>query len=393
MKSPRLFVRGKYFWLGYYEPGRKNELRRPTGLAVDIPAKHSHLDKDWWKKSKHRQKLASILKDIEFERDMKERGYKVEASKRTPEFLELFEQFNEANAVERDRERSKATLRHRKNAVDFFRKALGQTEWDRIDRPFVLELRAKAKATKSPYTIRGYFVVLKMLFEYAVREAYIQSNPFAGVTVTVPKIKPQKVSMEEQFALFRFLYNEKIELFEHILFERLTGIRGQDICDLTWDNAHDDDLVYYNAKGRRWETIPLSKAAKYLLGKIPHRSKYIFAYRALKTVGYYLQRAASFGAPRSRTHQMKRSFLQELLKVSPDGITMQALAHHSPTVNKVVVEHYTGKDRELMASALDSAQKELFSFIVELYSHIPQSHGYPFANPKAHTNRIKSERN
>ncbi len=377
MKPPRIFARGKYFYTGHYLSGKPNEVERSTRIPLDIEPSDNP---DWWKRSKHRAKLQSLLKDIAFEREAGARGLGYEKPKDVPTLDELLSEFNAANAIERDRARAPATLVHRRNAVDFLKRSV-QKEWHILDRGAILELRRTAKAELAPATIRGYFTVLKMLFEFAVREEYIRSNPFHGVTVGVPQHTPKTVTLESEQALFRFLYDARKPMFDQVLFERLTGIRSQDVCGLKW-SMFSDVLRYHNAKAHRDEEFPLSAPVRALLASIERRGEYVFAYRQRRTVSYYLQRAASFGAPKITTHQMKRSYLQEVARTEPDERTFQALAHHAATVNKVAVEHYSGRDMRLMLTALDRAQHHWLTFLDELFARKPVPGSYVFANKK-----------
>lgn len=376
MKAPRIYARGGFFWVRYFLSGRKNEVRKSTGLQLDVEPGDSP---DWWKRSRHRPKLLALLKDIEFSREAQGRGYEVEERKAVPTLEELLAEFNETNAIERDRERSKATLVHRGNAVQFFKKHL-RGEWYAVDRAMVLALRKAAKAHLSPASLRGYFVVLKMLFAYAVREEYVRSNPFEGVTVSVPKRAPARIEPGDEQSLFRFLYHARRPLFDQVMFQRLTGLRAGDVCALECGAVKDGVLIYQNSKAHREEEVPLSAAAILLLSKIPPRPQ-LFAYRNRRTVGYYLERASVFaGTPHIRTHQLKRSYLQELARVKPDERTFDALAHHAAKSNQVAVDHYSGQDKELMLEALEGAQAPWLAFLTKLFQEEPKGGKYAFAN-------------
>jgi integrase len=388
VKPPRIYARGDYFWIRYYLPGQKNEVRESTQIPLDpgikIPEPKSR-DYDWWKKSKSSAKLKKKLDDITFSREASSRGIELDDTPDIPPIDALLEEFNAVNAEERDRERAGATILHRETALKFFKSALKGKPWYQINRQWVLDLRKSSKANYAPSSIRGYFVVLKMLMTYAVREGYIPVNPFEGISVIVPKKSPNKVSNSEERTLFTFLYHKNRALFYQALFQRLTGLRASDVCKLKKkDMQKDGTLTYFNSKAHRIETVPLSAATRQLLRSMPaNESEWLFEFRHIRTMVYYMQRASEFaGVQHIHTHQLKRSYMQELAKAKPDARTFDLLAHHAPTVNQVAVNYYAGKDLDLMREALEAAQAEWIGFLKELPTTKGDEKEYRFSNGK-----------
>ncbi len=348
MKPPRIYARGGYFWISYFVNGRKNDVRKSTGIRLDIEPGSG----DWWKKSKHRKKLAVLIDDILFERGAERRGVDLPQLPENlpPSLKELLDEYERETLDTKDRPRARATLLHRRHAIALLTKHLDGRPWYTVDQKWVVAFREAAKRDYSDTSLRGYFIVLRMLYRYAADQGWVERSPFARVAVSVEKKNIQHLNREQEYALFSWLWQNDRPVFRQLLFQRLTGLRVSEVCALTWSNIKGDLLHYYNSKAHRWEDMPLSRAA---LSILPERTaERVFHYKNKRSV---IKRLARYSDP-VHTHMMKEGFLREVATEAPDARTFDALAHHAPTVNKLAVEHYSGRVIELMRQTIEAAQ-------------------------------------
>jgi len=244
--------------------------------------------------------------------------------------------------------------------------------------------------------VESYFIHLKALWEFAVQKGYIPSNVAKGIVVRVPPRDIKHIALDDELKLQTFLYHKERGLLMHLQGERLFGFRVNEGCKFILKehiNFATNIFRYWNAKAGRWEDIPMSKAqrlhAQLALETTPE-GEYLYPYRNRKTVSYYLTRACEFvGIPKFTSHDLKRAYVREIAKVKPDPRTFDLACHHSPTVNITAVQHYMGRDLELLHETLEAAQAHWVPFIEGLPATSWDETDYKFSNPKSSVARKK----
>lgn len=356
LHSPRIYIRNGWYWIQYWEPSTKKQVKKSTAIQAD--------SKDW-KRSKERKKLDAIVATVERNR----LGFRVgiptvEQPRQDITLQELLVAFNEANRRERG-EKSQKTLEHRAYAVQLVGKFINGKSINSVTRDAALSIRDTSD--KSPATIRGVFTEMRILFNYAVREGHIKTNPFSGILVTLKKKAPRRVLFEDEKKVFRRIYSLDKPLFCQLLMLRLTGLRANDVCDMKRDILKDGVLIMDNGKGNREEIMPLTTAIEFVLKENNQYPTYLFKYRNDKTLYHYLQKhCEAVGIENIGLHQLKKNYAFEIANAEPDERTYDALLHHSPTTNKVGVQHYSGKIHRLMKEVLEKAQGGWVEFFQEL---------------------------
>jgi integrase len=295
---------------------------------------------------------------------------------------DLLEEYNRVNQLERGN-RSKETLAKRLKATRFLLRFDPNLRVDLVTRAVVLQLREWACARYKPSSVRGYFVELKALYDYALRIKLVEENPFKGITITIPHKLPVRIKISEQYRLFRFLYQTNKGLFYQALFQRLTGLRVSDACKLRWEQFDPETrlLTYHNSKGKREEEYPLSNAVLQLFELMGGcRSKgTMFEFKHGKTVADYISKGCEFaGITHFASHQLKRDYASEVGKHKPDPRTYDALLHHEPVANPVGRRHYDGQQHDLMFECLNAAQQHWIAFLNEVLDlpQLEQKHAY-----------------
>jgi len=363
-------------------PGNKNEVRVPTGIEADIsPPKAKK--KEWWKESKHRPKLQSLLKDIEFEREASGRGIIIEEQREVcPPWPELLDEYNREAADERDRPFAANTIERRANALAKLLKFdVGNTP-AQCTPAFAKRFRTYLKQHHSPWTARGYFNDIKSILHYAVKRGYIAENGLEGIVILAEAGESQPIDTELLKRILTFTYQNKRSLFLHIATELLTGIRGEDCCLLERNRIHGRQFTFWNSKINRNEPFPITDLLEWVWGLSEDpRSKYILPYRTLATVNTYLRRVRHYlKIDRPITsHVFRDTYAQTITAYCSDPRIFDVMMHHKPSVNKTAQEHYLKADVERMRGVLLEAFAELTPFLLSLPHLAQDERQYTFA--------------
>lgn len=395
MKPPRVFINDSgYFSLEWYESGNPHSRKKSLKIAADLPFEVGN--PTWWHKSKHQAKIKARIKEVTLAREYADLGIPTIAtndySSKGPVLLSLLEEYNDANADEKD-ERSPRTIEHRLCAVKFAMRFLGNIPITEYTRSHALTLRREAKKAGSkpkskdaykPKSLKNYFSTLSSIFAYAVEEKYIRTNPFAKISIKVIPNEPRRIPFETELASFTFIYQSKPDLFFQLMFERLTGFRVSEICNYLKERVYEDTLTYWNQKAQRFEIMPQSYAIRLLIDLIPKREdKYLFKYRNRRTVSYYCQRASEMsGVEHMPTHQLKKNYGQEIDEYCSDERLFDALMHHAPKSNIIAVRHYSGRNIRRMLETLNLAQQRWIPFLQSLKTLSDLQHKYHYGNKK-----------
>jgi integrase len=389
---PKIYARGKIFWIRYFDREKGETQKKSLGLEIDVAITST---KDWWKRSKHRDQLIAAMQQVQTNELMKELGIAGQApkqesnasSKDDMSLHDLLKEYNEINQLERG-VRSKETLAKRAKAVNYILKFDPGLTVQCVNRERVLQLRSWSEPPRyKPVSVRGYFVELKALFDYALRIKLISENPFERITIQVPRRLPVKIKIADQYKLFRFIYQTNKSLFFQAMFQRLTGIRVSDVAKLEWEQFDPESrlLKYINSKKNSEEEYPLSDAVITLFDMMGSRKSEgrMFAYKDGKTTADYLSKACEFvGIQHFASHQLKRDYAAEVGKHKPDVRTYDALLHHEPTTNVVGRKHYDGEQYELMLECLNAAQAHWITFLNEVLDLPQLEEKYAYSNPR-----------
>lgn len=391
MPKPKIYARGKTFWIRYYDPKISRTEKKSLGLEIDLPITDSI---DWWKKSKHRVKLSEAIQQIETQKLLQELGLggqgksNLETKSRLDDrqLHDLLKEYNEVNQLERGI-RKKETLSKRAKAVNYLLKFDPSLTVQSVTRERVLQLRSWSEPHYAPSSIRGYFVELRALFNYAVWIKLVAQNPFERITIRQPRKIPVRIRINDQYKLFRFIYQTNRPLFYQAMFQRFTGLRVSDVAKLSWDMFDPETrlLKYHNSKRGEEEEYPLSDAVLKVFEMMGSQAATgrMFGFSHGKTVADYISKACEFSGVRHfASHQLKRDYASEIGKQKPNARIYDDLLHHEPTVNVVGRKHYDGEQYELMLQCLNAAQAHWITFLNEVLDLPQLEEKYAYSNPR-----------
>jgi len=160
---------------------------------------------------------------------------------------------------------------------------------------YVIEFLNRARQTQyyantwSEKNCNGARALLQMIFDYAVKQKYIEENPIREIhPFSIPEITTRRVITDSDLKkILQALPKHWIDFFKFLLF---TGLRNSELTNLTWDNfsrtkkgkkyihsiniTSSDEFTTKTKKSRR---IPLNKEALAIINKRKGiNSKYIF---------------------------------------------------------------------------------------------------------------------
>lgn len=398
MKPPRVYVRGNRFYIQVYDPTTQSNRKIATGIEADIPAPLSTSNPSWWRKSKHARKLSKLVGELEVLRNRVAIGTAVFEPRRVigPTFDTLIEEYAIMREEARDRPVAAKTREHWYISRDFLLRFKEDFELGDITREFVTAFRTWGKTQLKPKSLQGYWINYRAFFAFAERRKYIPYNHFRDYSISVPAKEPAQISEESVMRVLGFAFVKLRPLFDQLWGMLCTGIRVSNNADLKIEDVDRKTrtLTYLNTKSNRWEKFPLSEAYCMNFDRMSFDSApYLYKYRDLKTVGYYLARACAFaGEPKISSHDLKRLYVQTVAKASPDARTFDLLAHHSPTVSQTAMAYYAGRDIELMRSAINAGQAHYIGIYKSFLEQVDDGKVYHFSNPKSHASKPQKRR-
>lgn len=397
-RPPRIYPRNGIFQCAIWVESIRDYIKRSTGIPVDIvpPTKRTPPvaladDPDWWRESAHAKAIEDFIEDMRYARATAIRGV-IEEPRPTLVSLEsLLAEYNKVTD-QLSGEKSPKTYERRELAVRAFQHYYHHSFISAVSEDQALGFRKKMTLDKySPHTIKGYIKALRTLFAYALRKGYVAENPFEGIRVKIKHKPPKRITREEEYRLYTFMWQYKRPLFFQILFERATGFRARDVCDFekAFIDAKHEIILYDNQKGVRYEEYPYAKLHQLLISMMQEDDSdgdHQFKYRDRRTSYGYLVKAAKWsGIKHITAHDLKRFYSQEIAPFCPDERTFAYLMHHAPGgVTKTAVEYYLGRDLIAGRKVLDGAQSHWIDFIrsIQDLPEIESDHGWGNAKRK-----------
>lgn len=355
MKAPRIYINKGHYHLDYHQDGKR--LRPSTGIAVD------HKD---WKKSKSVSKLRAAIRRIENKRYADSINMSFRDSASDLELSDLLQLYADTHSAERYTLHD-STLEQFKYAINFLLKYEPRVTTCSLTREAVLQVRLKSKKDLADVTVKSYFGRLRTLYHFAVREGLRIDNPFLGILIRVKTEPPRVIAIEDEYEVFRELYDIDKKAFAQTAFQRLTAFRVSEVCRLKNDqiDLRGKVIKYINSKGVN-DLFPITPALEVILG-YREKEEYAFYYRTRWSVHRPLAEASGkvLDMPYT-THQLKKAYSQEVDILNLNDRHFKQLIHHSPKNSDTGVVHYAGRNLRLMKEILEEVQRHWIPFFESL---------------------------
>lgn len=217
--------------------------------------------------------------------------------------------------------------------------------------------RHESKERAGEKTVHNDLVLLRQIVNFALRRKMILSDPLAGLTLDKPKPRPQPCWTREEVDQILSASHEPQRGQLSLLAE--TGMRVGELRWLTWDDV---DLKLgvlhirpkpdgsWKPKSGDIRAIPLSVAAKEVLGRLPQHSKWVVTAcasgrypkgdhqisdrRLLQFLKRVLKRLKFVG----HLHTFRHAFISHALtRGTPEAIVRQWVGH----VDRDILQRYT----------------------------------------------------
>ena len=242
-----------------------------------------------------------------------------------------------------------------KRLLEFFQKRFPRVKRiDQISKTYIEELMRELLAEKkTSATINTHLLVIKLLFNYAVDEGLLQSNP-------AQKLRPYKVQRDvrppywkkdELKRIFKALGSDWRDHFEFLFY---TGLRKGELINLTWDDVRlgkypeitiqgNDE---FNTKTNLIRQIPLCPQAVNIIKrrrKLAH-PRYVFTHpdgeklRTYSLNNHFRPLLAKLGMT-GTIHQFRHSFASHMVMNGAGIEAVSKLLGHTNIKTTMIYAH------------------------------------------------------
>ncbi|MFF2288808.1 tyrosine-type recombinase/integrase [Peribacillus butanolivorans] len=227
-----------------------------------------------------------------------------------------------------------------------------------------------------PRTLQRRISCLKSFSKYCLKENYMKSDFTAGIQAPkADKNLPKYMTLQELNKLFTYLEHDPRpqRIRNELMFKLLatTGMRRQELVDLTWEQVNlDNQTILVRGKGKKERLLPLHPIVlplfqdyqETLLEQQKHYSEPIFYNqknkplnpRGLHKIFKEILERAGLPAHRFSLHHLRHTFATLLLQENKDKVdlrTLQELLGHESLATTSV---YTHIDFEQKKKAINS---------------------------------------
>lgn len=320
----RIFKRGKIWWIEYdRSQGRRRESLKVTSkrLAEDILEQYE------------RRRLLGELTDVE----------PIQFDEFSNVYMELKMGQKSDSSRTRDLNSLKKLLPHfgsmyleniTHEDIERYKSARVNSTWGK-----------KTKKKTQPTTINKELCLLRALLTEANRMGYLRRRPKVEL-FSEPEVEPTYLSAEETTKLLQSTSGQ-IRVF--IAIGLNTGLRSGEIYNLKWKDVHLNEryLVVQKAKGRRFRSLPIND---FLLNVLRSHTRHITCEHVLyksdgspyRNLRWSFEKACrEAGVPRIRIHDMRHTFISNLVMSGVDLRQVQDLAGHRDIKTTMRYAHLT----------------------------------------------------
>ncbi|MFI5323763.1 MAG: tyrosine-type recombinase/integrase [Thermodesulfobacteriota bacterium] len=187
--------------------------------------------------------------------------------------------------------------------------------------------------TVSQATVNRELACLKTMFNFAVGEGWLSSNPLSGFKLFKERPNKVRVVTAEEF---QKVYDSASEFIRPILVMAInTGMRRSEILNLKWEsvNLKEGHIRVEESKNGESRYIPLSKQLNEALKSVKYKTSGEFVFnregeriRAFKTA--FTAAVRRSGIERFTFHDLRHTFASVLVMNGVDLATVQELLGH-----------------------------------------------------------------
>lgn len=265
-----------------------------------------------------------------------------------------FEQFKEEHLVQVESSKSEETYYECERALRQFQLACNPKKLSSINFKMLEKFRSVRKADGvRPATVNKCLRQLQAALNAAVRRNYLKSNPFTGnrkvLFLEEPEPDIHVLDPEEFQILLKTCHTDRWRGM--VILGYYAGLRSKELTGLQWQDVNFKTEILFvrnnehrNTKTKRNRQIPMSPEIVEILKKIEKNkgdSKYIFPspHQSTRPIKWNVPRdfakivkkaglVDADGKPRFTIHDLRRSFVTDMLGVGSDPQVVQAMSGH-----------------------------------------------------------------
>jgi integrase len=231
-----------------------------------------------------------------------------------------------------------STRRSKQIAINSLRSVTGNAYLYEITEAILYSWIKKCREKKlSEHSIACYIRTLSPVFNWAVRNGYMERNPVVkGVRLHPPVPAPVIFSEQELDEVFELAKSEHGQHYYHqLVFLSLTGFRISEACNLKWSQVDFKGgiIKVHNEKENRNEPFPLDDALETFLRQLPKENEFVLHYRDRANFDKWLKkiiRKLKLNDELS-VHCIRKTFGSRLVQKGVDfAITHKLMRHRNP---------------------------------------------------------------
>lgn len=222
------------------------------------------------------------------------------------------------------------------------------------------------RMTKTIHGARRDVINIKAIFNKAVSEGYLVSNPCLQLKrIKIPEKQPLFFSKEDFTKLLSVV--DEPEFRDLIVFAVFTGFRQAEIIEMTWSQVDLNTKIVtldnqsHITKSRKTRTIPLNQSLFELLNRKKKQAvcEFVFTYRGNKTKQDFLQdRFRKYVAkaelnPKLHFHSLRHTFASWLVQTGVPIFTVSKLLGHADIKTTEIYAHLVQKDLSMAVETLN----------------------------------------
>ena len=319
-------------------------------------------------RSKHLAELA--LKDLEVKAERNQLGFLEQKNASLQTFLEDYLKYSQTN------HRQATTVRYRsaiKNFTDFlkdhprivtlrdvtpellekYKQHRKTSEISKNGKRGPLTKKETIQKGAKSYTVNFELGTLRTIFNLAIKQKYLDTNPVREVGFLKPDDSKQRrfLTESEIDRLLRACEPEYYPIFFTLIH---TGMRKAELINLEWNDLDFNRQIIKIQRKAFWvpktgeREIPMSEAVYNVLESLPRQSHFVFPAEDGEAMSTNYLRLELIRIARNagiydltQVHALRHTFASQLLMRSVDLPTVQKLMGHSKIETTLIYSHQT----------------------------------------------------
>ena len=195
---------------------------------------------------------------------------------------------------------------------------------------------------------------LHILFNFFVKEGYIEFNPFPTREINIKEIVT--IPDDDLGDILEKLKNKNRKHYKVIAFLLLTGLRRGEIIGLTFENNIDFGqciLKVFNYKKNRIDKLPLYKELiDFIFQEWDIKEGLLFDYKSSESLKFFEKFLKNEGYKNFSFHTIRKTFISKLVNSGMNVYDVMNLARHKNI--KTTLKHYSAAELNRMGNEISS---------------------------------------